>query len=80
MPVKVQFIPDNITVMAEVGEPLLQVSQRAGVDIPTGCLSGACHACEVEIIGQDVVCACISGVPAGHLEIVIALYDDPAWT
>lgn len=80
MLVKVQFIPNNIAVLAEVGEPLLQVSQRAGIEIPTGCLSGACHACEVEIMGQDVVCACISGVPAGHPEIVIALYDDPAWT
>ncbi len=80
MQVKVQFMPDNITVMAAVGEPLLQVSQRAGVEIPTGCLSGACHACEVEIVGQDMVCACISGVPAGQAEVVIALYDDPAWT
>jgi ferredoxin len=79
MQVEVQFLPDNITVLAEVGEPLLQVSQRAGVEIPTGCLSGACHACEIEIMGQDIVCACISGVPAGRSPVVISLHDDPAW-
>ncbi|MFM7326844.1 MAG: 2Fe-2S iron-sulfur cluster-binding protein, partial [Nodosilinea sp.] len=30
-----------------MGEPLLQVAARAGVTIPTGCLMGSCHACEV---------------------------------
>jgi ferredoxin len=78
MQVAVQFLPNNITVMATVGEPLLQVARRAGVEIPTGCLSGACHACAVDI-GADTVCACISGVPAGQSPVVIALYDDPAW-
>jgi ferredoxin len=78
MQVEVQFLPNNVTVIAEVGEPLLQVSRRAGVEIPTGCLSGACHACEVEI-GQEIVCACITGVPAGQSQLVIGLYEDPVW-
>jgi ferredoxin len=78
MPVTVKFLPANITVLAEVGEPLLQVSRRAGVEIPTGCLSGACHACEVEI-GEETCCACISGVPAGQSEVEVMMYDDPVW-
>lgn len=47
--VSVQFLPDDITVTAEVGEPLLKVADRAGITIPTGCLMGSCHACEVEL-------------------------------
>jgi ferredoxin len=74
----VQFLPDGVTVTAEIGEPLLQVARRAGVEIPTGCLSGACHACEVEM-GSELVCACISSVPASQPQVVISLYDDPAW-
>ncbi|MFM6134146.1 MAG: 2Fe-2S iron-sulfur cluster-binding protein, partial [Sphaerospermopsis kisseleviana] len=47
MNMKIRFLPDNVTVEAEVGEPLLDVAERAGVSIPTGCLMGTCHACTV---------------------------------
>ena len=46
MSIKVCFLPDNITVLAEPGEPILQVAERARVFIATGCLMGSCHACE----------------------------------
>ena len=65
MTVKVKFVPDDVTVNAEIGEPLLQVAERAGITIPTGCLMGSCHACEVEIDGQA--------------ELTINLYVDPTW-
>ncbi|QQE64324.1 (2Fe-2S)-binding protein [Leptolyngbya sp. BL0902] len=78
--VTVQFLPDNVTVTAEVGEPLLKVADRAGITIPTGCLMGSCHACEVEVEGEaDPICACISAVPAGVDPLVINLYVDPTW-
>lgn len=80
MSVTVRFLPDNIAVTAAPGEPLLNVAERAGVTIPTGCLSGACYACEVEIAGkEDPVRACISSVPIDKSELVIHLYEDPAW-
>lgn len=80
MAVKIRFIPDDVTITAEVGEPLLQVADRAGVKIPTGCLMGSCHACEVEIDGaEDPICACISSVPPGQSELTINLYVDPTW-
>lgn len=80
MTVSVQFLPDDVTVAAEVGEPLLAVAARAGVSIPTGCLMGSCHACEVELAGQiDPICACISSVPPGQDPVVINLYVDPTW-
>jgi ferredoxin len=79
MSVQIRFLPDDVTIDAEVGEPLLRVASRAGLTIPTGCLIGSCHACEVEIEGGDPICACISSVPAGCQELTINLYVDPTW-
>jgi ferredoxin len=79
MTISVQFFPDNVTIEAEVGEPLLEVAKRAGVFIPTGCLMGSCHACEVELEDGDLICACISAVPAGRSPLKIDLYVDPNW-
>lgn len=76
---KIIFLPDNITAEAEPGEPLLEVAQRAGVFIPTGCLMGSCHACEVELEDGTPICACITAVPRGKEELTINLYSDPIW-
>ena len=35
MSVCIRFLPDDVTVEAEPGEPLLEVADRAGVCIPT---------------------------------------------
>ena len=79
MGVKVIFLPNDVTVEAEVGEPLLEVAERAGVFIPTGCLMGSCYACEVEVEEGNTVRACITAVPAGHEGLTINLFVDPTW-
>ncbi|MEO1375402.1 MAG: 2Fe-2S iron-sulfur cluster-binding protein [Cyanobacteria bacterium J06635_10] len=79
MSVRVHFLPDDVTVDAEVGEPLLDVACRAGVLIPTGCLMGSCHACTVEVQGGDTIRACISSVPAGQEQLTINVFSDPTW-
>ncbi len=79
MSVKVRFLPDNITVEAEPGEPMLQVAERAGVFIPTGCLMGSCHACEVELEDGTPICACIASIPQTQSEVSVNLYSDPFW-
>ncbi|QUS60018.1 (2Fe-2S)-binding protein [Synechocystis sp. PCC 7339] len=79
MAVMIRFLPDDVTVMARAGEPILDVAERAGVFIPTGCLMGSCHACEVELGDGTPICACISAVPVGVRELEINLYDDPTW-
>lgn len=80
MSVSIRFLPNDVTVDAEVGEPLLQVADRAGIQIPTGCLMGSCHACEVEIEGlEEPICSCISAVPPGCPTLTINLYVDPTW-
>ena len=79
MAVMVHFLPDDVTTMARAGEPILDVAERAGVFIPTGCLMGSCHACEVALGDGTPICACISAVPVGVTELEINLYDDPTW-
>lgn len=79
MSVHIRFLPDNVVIEAEVGEPLLQVADRAGVSIPTGCLMGSCHACEVELPDGQIICSCISAVPPSDTELAINLFVDPTW-
>ena len=79
MSIEVCFQPDNITVEAEPGEPMLQVAARAGVFIATGCLMGSCHACEVELDDGEAICACISSVPGDKPRLTVNIYDDPTW-
>jgi ferredoxin len=79
MAVQVRFMPDDLIVLAQEGEPLLDVAQRAGITIPTGCLMGSCHACEVELEDLGEVCSCITGVPAGREQLTIYLFSDPTW-
>lgn len=79
MTVQIRFLPDDVVVEAEPGEPLLSVAEKAGVFIPTGCLMGSCHACEVELGDGQSICACITSVPIGQSEITINLYSDPVW-
>ena len=76
--VTVRFLPDNLTTEAQVGEALLDVAERVGIRIPTGCRMGSCHACEVELNGA-AICSCITAVPASEAEITVDLYGDPYW-
>lgn len=77
MIVKIRFLPDDVTIDADAGESLLEVAKRAGVFIPTGCLMGSCHACEVELDNGDTICSCISSVPIGDKLLTVNLYSDP---
>ena len=79
MTVLVHFHPDHITVQAEVGEDLLTVAERAGITVPTGCLMGSCHACEVDIDQIGEVCSCITAIPSGYAELTINLFSDSTW-
>ncbi|MBW4627298.1 MAG: (2Fe-2S)-binding protein [Brasilonema octagenarum HA4186-MV1] len=79
MTVRVRFLPDDVTIDAEVGEPLLDVADRAGVFIPTGCLMGSCHACSVEVEDGHTIRACITAVPPRREELTINLFSDPTW-
>ncbi|WP_218080980.1 2Fe-2S iron-sulfur cluster-binding protein [Anthocerotibacter panamensis] len=76
--VQVRFLPNDITVTCEPGDLLYDVATQAGVFIPTGCLMGSCHACEVELSdGGELVCSCITPVPS--TSVTVQLLSDPTW-
>ena len=79
MSISIHFLPDNVTIDAEVGESLLDVASRAGVFIPTGCLMGSCYACAVELANGETIRACITAIPPGIEELTINLFSDPTW-
>lgn len=76
---QVRFLPDDVTVNARPGEPFLEVAARAGVFVPTGCLMGSCHACEVELDDGSAICTCISAIPGDRDTLTVNLYTDPVW-
>ncbi len=39
---------------------------------------GSCHACEVEMNGEDVR-SCITAIPADTPKITVHLFSDPSW-
>jgi ferredoxin len=92
--VKIHFLPDNVTTSAQIGESWLDVAARAGVHISTGCLAGACQACEITLIkdhtakamdaaetnpAEEPVLACLQSVPQGCEHIEVSLLNDPTW-
>jgi len=78
MTVQIHFLPDDVVIEAQAGESLLAVAKRAGVFIPTGCLMGSCHACEVELEDGSNICTCITGVPKVN-SLKIYTCNDPDW-
>ncbi len=77
---KIHFFPEDVWIEAEYGESILEVAKRAQVFIPTGCLMGSCHACEVELEDGSSVRSCISSVPNSNKdEIKIYICSDPLW-
>jgi ferredoxin len=72
MSIQVTFIPNNVEVAANAGEPILAVADRAGVRIPLACRAGACGACQVKV-GDCFIRACISSVPTGQSKLAIAV-------
>lgn len=76
---KITFLPDNITMEAQAGELILDVAERAEIFIPTGCLMGSCHACEVTLEDGTPVCACITGLPRNKEHLTINLAADFSW-
>jgi ferredoxin len=79
MTISVRFLPDDIIMEAETGELLLDVAKKAGIDIPTGCLMGSCHACEVELDDGTQICSCITGIVGDRDSLTVHLYSDPLW-
>ena len=71
--------PNNIDTFASEGDNWFSTAEKAGLEIPTGCLTGSCGACEIDVNGEPIR-ACISfikGVKGNNLNV--SLTTDPFW-
>ena len=75
-PIKISW-PNKKSSNCYPGVEWLKAAYDANIEIPTGCLSGSCGACEIEVNGK-VIRACIETVPDIE-ELDVEFFSDPYW-
>ena len=71
--------PNNKETFVSDGDDWLSSAEKAGLDIPTGCLTGSCGACEIDVNGERVR-ACISEITNNKESTLrVSLTTDPFW-
>ena len=61
------------------GDDWFSSAKKAGLEIPTGCLTGSCGACEIDVNGKTVR-ACISDIKSNKQCLLkVSLLTDPFW-
>ena len=71
--------PNNIATYVSEGDDWFTAAEKAGLEIPTGCLTGSCGACEIDVNGETVR-ACISEIKKNKKAILkVSLTTDPFW-
>jgi len=77
---KIKIIwPNNIETYASEGDDWFTTAEKAGLEIPTGCLTGSCGACEIDVNGKTVR-PCISNIKdKGNCTLKVSLTTDPYW-
>ena len=77
---KIKIIwPNNIETYASEGDDWFSIAEKAGLEIPTGCLTGSCGACEIDVNGETVR-ACISNIQSKKdCSLSVSFTTDPFW-
>ena len=77
---KIKIIwPNNIETYVSEGEDWFSNAEKAGLEIPSGCLTGSCGACEIDVNGETIR-ACISNIEGKKRSILkVSLTTDPFW-
>ena len=71
--------PNNNETYAYEGDDWFSIAQNAGLEIPTGCLTGSCGACEIDVNGKTVR-ACISNIKKNKdCSFSVSFTTDPFW-
>ena len=71
--------PNNIETYVSEGDDWFSSAEKAGLVIPTGCLTGNCGACEIDVNGETVR-ACISEIKRDKkCFLKVCLTTDPFW-
>ena len=71
--------PNNTETFVSEGDDWFTSAEKAGLAIPTGCLTGSCWACEIDVNGETVR-ACISDIKIKKkCTLRVSLTTDPFW-
>ena len=70
--------PNNIETFVSEGDDWFSSAEKADFEIPTGCLTGSCGACEIDVNGETVR-ACISDIKNKKCALQVSLTTDPFW-
>ncbi len=77
---KIKIIwPNHNETFASEGDDWFSTAEKAGLKIPSGCLTGSCGACEIDVNGETVR-ACISNIKRNkNCLLNVFLTTDPFW-
>ena len=70
--------PNKISTEANEGDDWFINAKKANINIPTGCLSGSCGACEIDVNGNTIR-PCITSIELSNQELNIEFTTDPYW-
>ena len=76
--IKIRWSNNNETYASE-GDDWFLTAKKAGLEIPTGCLTGSCGACEIDVNGETIR-ACVSNIKSNKKRLLkVSLTTDPFW-
>ncbi len=76
--IKIRWSNNNETYAYE-GDDWFSTAEKAGLEIPSGCLTGSCGACEIDVNGETIR-ACVSDIKSNKKSILeVSLTTDPFW-
>ena len=71
--------PNNRETFVSEGDDWFSSAKKAGLEIPTGCLTGSCGACEIDVNGETIR-PCISNIKSKKRSTLkVSLTTDPFW-
>ena len=71
--------PNDTETYAYEGDDWFLMAQKAGFEIPSGCLTGSCGACEIDVNGETIR-ACINDIKNNKKTLLeVSLTTDPYW-
>ena len=77
---KIKIIwPNKTETYASEGDDWFLEAKKAGIEIPSGCLTGSCGACEIDVNGETLR-TCITSIKFYEEDsLKIEFTSDPYW-